>query len=382
MDGMEKVVLLGATGSVGASTLDVIRNYPERFHLIGVSGYRNLDRLAGIIDEFRPRAVCLMEENRPFTSRYPDCEFFFGDDGMRDLASLTGADTVVIAVSGLAGLTPTLAAINSGKKILTANKESIVAAGNLVMKELVLHCGKLIPLDSEHNAIFNMVRKYGRREIRSIVLTASGGPFLKKEINESISIEDVLAHPTWDMGNIITVNSATMMNKGFEVIEAHHLFDMDYGRIRVMIHPQSLVHGMAELNDGTHLLFTSPSDMRYPISLAMHYPDVPENRFCELDLFKEPLAFSEPDTGKFPLLKAAYEAGRTGGGLPCVLNAANETAVQAFLEGKISFPSISKLVIRALDHFNPSEPHSQEEVMETDRLTRSAMNTELIPRMK
>lgn len=379
---MEKIVLLGATGSVGASTLDVIRSYPDRFELVGVSGYRNFSRLASIIKEFHPGTVCLMEENAVFSAQYPGCNFLHGEKGMCELASHPDADCTIVAVAGMAGLYPTLSAIKSGKKVLTANKESIVSAGKLVMNELRAHGGELIPLDSEHNAIFNMVHKYGEQNIKNIVLTASGGPFLKKEISDAITVQDVLDHPIWDMGNIITVNSATMMNKGFEVIEAHHLFGMDYEMIRVMIHPQSLVHGMAELRDGSHLLFTSPSDMRYPISLALHYPDIPENRFPLLDLMKEPLAFSEPDMGKFPLLKTAYDAGKEGGGLPCALNAANEIAVQAFLDGKIAFPSISKAIMRTLEHFHSSEPRGPEEVMEIDRAARESAEKEMSPFLK
>jgi 1-deoxy-D-xylulose-5-phosphate reductoisomerase len=369
---MEKIVLLGATGSVGSSALDVLRKNPEKFELIGVSGYKNHAKLSEIISEFNPRYVSMMDENKKLLSANRGRNFFFGAGGPSELAALDEADTVIVAVAGISGLLPTLTAIRKGKKILTANKESIVAAGELVISELRARRGKLIPLDSEHNAIFNLLEKYPAKDVESIVLTASGGPFRERKIDATITIDDVLAHPTWDMGNIITVNSATMMNKGFEVIEAHHLFGFDYGRIRVLIHPQSLVHGMAELRDGSHLLFTSPSDMRYPISLALHYPEIPGRQFAPLDLLKEPLEFSLPDEIKFPLLRTAYDAGTAGGSLPCALNAANETAVQAFLEKRIPFQDIPGIVQRTLDGTPPSRPGTPEEVLEIDRIARES----------
>jgi 1-deoxy-D-xylulose-5-phosphate reductoisomerase len=314
--------------------------------------------------------VSIPDENKEFVNANKDRHFFFGGEGLANLAALEEADTVIVAVAGIAGLIPTLAAIRKNKKVLTANKESIVSAGELVLSELRARKGRLIPLDSEHNAIFNLLENYPPEAVDNIVLTASGGPFREREIDASVTIEDVLAHPTWDMGSIITVNSATMMNKGFEVIEAHHLFGIAYERIRVLIHPQSLVHGMAELRDGSHLLFTSPSDMRYPISLALHYPDIPERQFPALDLLKEPLAFSLPDEKKFPLLRTAYDAGKAGGALPCALNAANETAVQAFLDGRITFPEIPLIVRGTLDLTAPGRTATPEEVLEIDRKSR------------
>ncbi len=349
---MEKIVLLGATGSIGSSVLDVLRNHSARFKLIGVSGHKNLEKLEAIVREFVPEAVCLSKENRDFIKLFPEVSFVFGEKGLSELASLPSADTIVIGIAGIAGLAPTLSAIKSKKRLLTANKESIVAAGGLVNRLLADTNQMIIPLDSEHNAIFNIFSRIQKQYIKSICLTASGGPFLNKNITVRTARKDVLQHPTWDMGHEITVNSASLMNKGFEVIEAHFLFHMDYDDIKVLIHPQSLVHGIVETIDGTHFMAASPSDMRYPIALSLFYPDFPEQKFPDLDLSQKKLEFFEPDYNKFPLLKLAYSAGKEGGILTAVLNAANETAVNAFLKNRIKFIHLPDLIHQVIESFS------------------------------
>lgn len=368
---METVVLLGATGSIGQSTLDIIRKFPDRFQLLAVSGYSNINRLKSILDEFHPKVVCLVEPKPDFTAQYPSITFLFGENGLCEAASLPEADTVVMAIAGIAGLRPTLAAIQSGKRLLSANKESIVAAGELVNRELDKKNAFILPLDSEHNAIFNLLTRIDGKYVREITLTASGGPFLNKEITQTVCKEDVLDHPTWDMGNYITVNCATLMNKGFEVIEAHFLFKMDYERIKVLVHPQSLVHGIVETIDGTHFMVASPSDMRYPIALSLFYPEIPPKQFKGLDLFTRPMQFSEPDMKKFPLLKLAYDTGKAGGIMTTVLNAANEITVEAFLKDRLPFHMVQVINQKTTEAFasksSPGKVPELEEILEIDR---------------
>jgi 1-deoxy-D-xylulose-5-phosphate reductoisomerase len=366
---MEKIVLLGATGSIGSSVLDVIRSYPSKFKLIAVSCYKNIKKLEAIIKEFSPEIVCLSEENREFTAMFPEVTFVFNEEGLRQVSSLAHADTVIIGIAGISGLLPTLSAISSRKRILSANKESIVAAGPLLVKTLSDTGNFIIPLDSEHNAIFNIYSRIKRNFIKNICLTASGGPFLKKKITARTRAKEVMKHPVWEMGPSITVNSATMVNKGFEVIEAHFLFSMDYDSIKVLIHPQSLVHGIVETIDGTHFLAASPSDMRYPISLGMFYPDVPEQKFPSLELSGKNLEFFDPDYNKFPLLKSAYDAGKEGGIIPTVLNAANDTAASAFLKGEIKFIDIPVIVRRVIDCFIKRNLNDSELSLEIIRKT-------------
>ncbi|OHD53653.1 MAG: 1-deoxy-D-xylulose-5-phosphate reductoisomerase [Spirochaetes bacterium GWF1_51_8] len=363
---MERVILLGATGSIGGSALDILRAHRDRFELVGVSGWGNKERLAEIASEFGPRYICLREESREFMSRFPGKEFLFGCGGLDQMAALTDADTVIMAVSGTAGLMPTLSAIRSGKRLLTANKESIVCAGEIIMDEAAARDTELVPLDSEHNAIFNLLTRIDPDTVSEITLTASGGPFREKPIDETVTLEQVLDHPTWDMGRYITANSATLMNKGFEVIEAHHLFAMEYEQIRVMIHPQSLVHGMVRTSDGSLYLSASPSDMRIPISLAMFFPGLPPQTGEPLALGGLTFDFADPDWVKFPMLGLAYECGKAGGLMPAALNAANETIVHAFLDGKVPFFRIPEMVADVLDGVTNKSAPSLDEILETD----------------
>lgn len=367
---MEKVILLGATGSVGSSVLDVIRNYPGRFTLYGVSGNRNLDRLAEIIGEFSPTYVCIPEENPEFTDRFPGIYFLFGVKGLDELAAMSECDTIVNALAGIAGLAPTLAAIRTKKKLLTANKESLVAAGNHVRVELAKSGSQLVPLDSEHNTLFNLLRSVVRESVDSIALTASGGPFRDRPIDDTIELGDVLAHPTWNMGPFITVNSATLMNKGFEVIEAHILFRLPYDKIDVYIHPQSLVHGIVTLRDGSHIFGAYPSDMRYPVASAMFYPEAPERKFPRLSLDGRNFEFGEPDMEKFPLLTLAYACGQAGGVMPAILNAANEIVVEKFLDGFVKFVDIPRFIAQVIEESDNVTDPELPEILIADKKAR------------
>lgn len=371
---MEKLILFGATGSIGSSVLDLVRAHPGRFRLAAVSGSRNLSRLEEIVREFRPGAVGLSEDNPEFRRKFPECVFYTGPEGLSKMAVEVDADTVIMAIAGLAGLLPTIASIKSDKKILSANKEAIVAAGDIVNALLDERSKQIIPLDSEHNAVFNLLCRLPRESVDHIVLTASGGPFRNREVTPDITLGEVLSHPTWDMGAYITVNSATMLNKGFEVIEAHYLFRMDYSKIRVLVHPQSLVHGMVRTLDGTEFMVASPSDMRYPIGLAMFYPEFPPNRFPPLSLAGKTLEFDEVPEGKFPLLHLAYDCGSKGGILPAALNAANEEAVAAFLASRLRFIDIPDTVRTTVEETekitNWSAKPALEEIIEAGETAR------------
>ncbi len=350
----KKVVLLGGTGSIGSSVLDIIRRYPAEFQLIGLSGHSQKEKIRSLVEEFRPAYICLPELPE-WRECYGEINFLSGEEGLTTLASLPEADMVVIAIAGLAGLAPTMAAIRHEKHLLSANKEAIVAAGPLINDSLDATKRQIIPLDSEHNAIFTILSRFEKEAVKNIVLTASGGPFFKTPASAHTTIQDVLKHPTWSMGSYITVNSATMLNKGFEVIEAHYLFRIPFENIKVLIHPQSLVHGIVELTDGTQVMVASPSDMRYPIGMAMFYPHIPPCSESVFSLITKPLEFFDIPEGRFPLLALAYEVGRMGGLLPLALNALNEEIVGAFLQQKIRFIDIEILIEKGLERFHASE---------------------------
>lgn len=370
---MENVILLGATGSVGKSVLDVIRHYPKRFRLVGVSANKNLSKLKEIIEEFSPLYACIGDESSEFEKQIPGIYLFSGPDGLKELVSVPEAGTIIIAISGIAGLIPTLTAIEADKKILTANKESIVAGGEIINELLRKKKTGILSLDSEHNSIFNLLDRFDADNVESITLTASGGPFREKEITKETKREDVLKHPTWDMGNFITVNSATMMNKGFEVIEAHHLFGFPYEKIHVSVHPQSLVHGIIRLNDGSEMLSAGPSDMRFPVASAMLYPEIPEPKFEGLSLYGKNLEFFEPDFERFPLLALAYACGNVGGIMPAVLNAANEIAVEKFLEGFLPFYLIPSFIAETIEQFDNIAHPKIEQILIADKRARIEM---------
>ena len=345
----KRVVVLGATGSIGESALKVARDIPERMEIVGLAANRNAEKLAAAANRARPESVCLVDETKIDTLRgtleYKP-QIFLGEDGLREIASLANADMVLVAIVGTAGLRPALAAIDAGKDLAVASKEILVMAGEIVMREAGAKNVRVLPVDSEHNAIFQCLD--GRAsEVRRIILTASGGPFreMPAEIFVDVTPEQALKHPTWNMGPKITIDSATLFNKGLEMIEAHWLFGVEMKRVEVVIHPQSVVHSMVEFADGSTLAQLSYSDMCFPIQYAVTWPDRVPNTLPPLDFGKlSKLEFFPPRYDDFPALDLARRAGETGGTLPAVMNAANEITVAAFLDRQVRFPQIWQIV--------------------------------------
>jgi len=377
---MKNIVVIGSTGSIGKQVLEVIKNLPGKFKVVGLGAGRNWHLMWEQIREFQPLAVALNGEAELknlsrliAVSRGP--ELFLGRRGMEKLAVLPEADLVVVAVTGAAGIYPTYAAISAGKNIALANKETLVAAGHLVMELAARKNVAVLPVDSEHSAIWQCLNGQDFSAVNKLILTASGGPFRelnKKEI-ENVTVDMALRHPNWNMGNKITIDSATLMNKGLEVIEAKWLFGVDYSQIEVVIHPQSVIHSAVEFLDGSVIAQMGLPDMRLPIQYALTFPQRFYSSFPRLKLTElRELTFIKPDTDKFPSLRLAYEAGRVGGTMPAVLNAANEVAVDAFLKGKIGFNGIPAVVSRVMEmHQNVSMP-DLDEIMEADRWGREA----------
>jgi len=345
----KRVVVLGATGSIGESALKVARDIPERMEIVGLAANRNAEKLAAAANRARPESVCLVDETKIDILRgaleYKP-QIFSGEDGLREIASLANADMVLIAIVGTAGLRPALAAIDAGKDLAVASKEILVMAGEIVMREAGAKNVRVLPVDSEHNAIFQCLD--GRAsEVRRIILTASGGPFREMPAEEFVDVapEQALKHPTWNMGPKITIDSATLFNKGLEMIEAHWLFAVEMKRVEVVIHPQSIVHSMVEFADGSTLAQLSYSDMCFPIQYAVTWPDRVPNTLPPLDFEKlSKLEFFPPRYDDFPALNLARRAGEMGGTLPAVMNAANEIAVAAFLDRRLRFPEIWQIV--------------------------------------
>jgi 1-deoxy-D-xylulose-5-phosphate reductoisomerase len=379
----KRVVVLGATGSIGESALKVAHDIPERMEIVGLAANSNGRKLAVQANQVRPKALCLVDESKLGELRAAleyEPQIFSGEKGLIEIACLAEAEMVLVAVVGTGGLQPALAAIQAGKDLAVASKEILVMAGEIVMREAGEKGVQILPVDSEHNAIFQCLDSQRKRptpkafasglsnvqhptsneEVRRLILTASGGPFRNtpNEQFESITVEQALRHPTWNMGPKITIDSATLFNKGLEMIEAHWLFGVEMKRVEVVIHPQSIVHSMVEFSDGSVLAQLSHSDMCFPIQYAVTWPERVPNSLPPLDFGKlRQLEFATPRYGDFPALNLARRAGDTGGTLPAVLNAANEVAVSAFLERKISFPRIWQIVERAMDrHTNVAHP--------------------------
>lgn len=346
---MKSIAVLGSTGSIGTQTLDVVRNTKGFLHVKALTAGTNVKLMERQAREFQPELVVMMEENAAreldISLRDTKIKVAWGMEGLIEAATISRIDTVVTAVSGRIGLEPTLAALEQGKDIALANKETLVAAGELVMKTAEKTNCTITPVDSEHSAIFQCLN--GRREeAAKIILTASGGPFYSWKIEDlkEVTAEKALKHPNWDMGAKITIDSATMMNKGLEVIEAHWLFGFAYEDIKVLIHPQSIVHSLVELNDGSVLAQMGEPDMRHPIQYALSYPERWKNSFAKLDLAGRTLTFLEPDYNMFPSLRFAYYCGEKGGTLPAVMNAANEICVHAFLKNRIKYFDMFNIV--------------------------------------
>ncbi len=351
---MKRLAVLGSTGSIGTATLDVVSRFPELFAVAALAAGRNLAVLADQIRAHRPSLVAVAAEAdaRALAAEFPGLDVMAGEAGRVAVATHPDAGTVVGAFVGALGLVPTWHAVCSGRDVLLANKETLVMAGGLVMAAAARHGGAVLPIDSEHNALHQALRAGEPRDVRRLILTASGGPFrtTPAEALARVTAADALAHPTWRMGAKITVDSATMMNKGLEVIEAHHLFGVPEERIAVVVHPESRVHSLVEFVDGTLIAQLAVNDMRFPILYAMAYPERLPSPFGFLDLVAVgALHFEAADEVRFPCLALARAALRAGGSAPAVLNAANEVAVEAFLGGRLSFPGIAAVVADALD---------------------------------
>jgi 1-deoxy-D-xylulose-5-phosphate reductoisomerase len=359
---MRRLVILGSTGSVGTQALDVVRRNPDRFQVVGLAAAQNHELLVGQIREFMPPQVAVSEEaaagelQRALEGiRSP--EILAGPESAERLARDSDADMVLNAMVGAVGLAPTLATLQSGKMLALANKESLIVGGELVMDLVKGEPDRLVPVDSEHAALAQCLRGERREDLRRVLITASGGPFrgwTRDELARA-SVKEALAHPTWQMGPKITIDSATLMNKGLEVIEAHYLFGLDYGQIEVVVHPESVIHGVAEFRDGSMVAQLSAPDMRLPIQLGLGYPDRLGAGIASLDLaLLGSLTFEPVDRDAFPSLDLAYRAGRLGGTYPAVLNAANEVAVMAFLEGKVALTGVPEMVGAVLDEHEPA----------------------------
>lgn len=369
---MKELAIFGSTGSIGCSTLNVVRRHRDRFAVSILTAGRNLQRLIEQIREFNPRHVYIIGEKDAAVLKalFPGLDIYRGEDGMDKVSRLTDFDIGVSALVGVAGLRPTWNMINSGKTVALANKEVLVAGGRLVMEAARKQGAALLTVDSEHSAIMQCLRGESHGEIERILLTASGGPFFDREITDSITPEEALRHPTWKMGPKITIDSATMMNKGFEIIEARWLFDVPVERVQVVIHRQSIVHSMVEFKDGSIMANIAPPDMELPIAYALSYPERMEMP-QRLDIFAmKALEFKAPDEEKFPCLRLAKEAARAGHGAQVVLNAANEALVARFLAGGLRFTDIPRGVEEMLRQHTPGEPGSIDEVLALDEETR------------
>ncbi len=372
----KRVVVLGATGSIGESSLKVARDIPDRMEIVGLAANSNAEKLAAAANAVRAAAVCLTDSSKIDILRKAlnyEPKILSGEEGLCEISTMAEADMVLIAIVGTAGLRPALAAIEAGKDLAVASKEILVMAGEKVMEAARQKGVHVLPVDSEHNAIFQCLD--GRTsEVRRIILTASGGPFRNTPANEfaNISVEQALKHPTWNMGPKITIDSATLFNKGLEMIEAHWLFGVGMDRVEVVIHPQSIVHSMVEFADGSTLAQLSYSDMCFPIQYAVTWPDRVPNSLPPLDFAKvSRLEFFEPRYPDFPALDLARKAGSVGGTLPAVLNAANEIAVESFLNRRTDFPSISRIVSQVMDNHTSVAHPDLDAILRADQWARA-----------
>ena len=378
---MKNISILGATGSIGTQTLDVIRNSEDEIKLIGITANSSVEKMKDIIREFKPKYVGMMDESsandiKEFCKKeYPNIEVLRGMDGLVKIATLDEIDTVVTSVVGMIGLKPTIAAIEAKKDIALANKETLVVAGELVMKKAKENNVKILPVDSEHSAIFQSLSGYNNKDINKIILTASGGPFRGKTTEDlkEVTVKEALKHPKWNMGQKISIDSATLMNKGLEVIEAHFLFDTDYDNIEVVVHPQSIIHSMVEYKDASVIAQLGTPDMRLPIQYALNYPERKGMIANPLNFYElGALTFEKPDLETFKCLRFAYEAGKIGGLAPTILNGANEEAVALLLDEKIKFLQIAEIIEDCMNVFkeNYYDEITLDSVIELDKKVR------------
>jgi 1-deoxy-D-xylulose-5-phosphate reductoisomerase len=375
---MKNIAILGSTGSIGVNALKVIQSNPEEYKVIALAAGRNVELLMKQIEEFRPRAVAVLEEK--LVSQLKDRfakkgrpEVFFGTDGFKFLVSMDQVDTVISAMTGAAGLLPTYEAIKAGKHIALANKETMVMAGPLIIAEAEKKGVTVLPIDSEHSAILQSLMGHPREDLRRMILTASGGPFKDFSLEEmsKVTPAQALKHPNWNMGPKISIDSATLMNKGLEAIEAKWFFDLEIDQISILIHPQSVVHSMVEYKDGSIIAQLGIPDMIIPISYALSYPHHLKNSLPPLELETIGVfGFEKPDLNKFKCLKLALKAAEMSGSTPAVLNGANEIAVESFLEGRIGFLDIPELIEKTIETHKPYPVDSIEAVMEADRWAR------------
>ncbi|MFC9414185.1 1-deoxy-D-xylulose-5-phosphate reductoisomerase [Bacillus mobilis] len=373
---MKNISLLGASGSIGTQTLDVLRSHPDQFRLVAFSVGKNIDYAVKVIQEFSPQIVSVQREEDVLKLQAVsgNTKIVYGSEGLLEVALHPDAEIVVNAVVGSVGLLPTLRAIEAKKTIGIANKETLVTAGHLVMEAARKHNVSLLPVDSEHSAIFQCLNGENEKRISRLVITASGGSFRDKTRDElhHVTVEDALRHPNWSMGSKITIDSATMMNKGLEVIEAHWLFGIPYEQIDVVLHKESIIHSMVEFEDRSVMAQLGSPDMRVPIQYALTYPDrLPLSGTKQLNLWEiGTLHFEKMNQERFRCLRFAYEAGKAGGSMPAVMNAANEVAVEAFLQKRIGFLTVEDLIEKAMNHHNVIARPSLEEILEIDAATR------------
>ena len=379
---MKKISILGSTGFIGTNTLKIIAAFPERYKVVGLAAGSNVATLSEQIKMYKPDVVsvtspALAEKLKDLLSSHPSPPILVDQAGMIEVATYPEADLVVSAMVGSVGLIPTMAAIRSGKRLALANKETLVVAGKLVMEAAQANGVDIIPIDSEHSAIFQVFKGQRKEDVSRLILTASGGPFLNYDSKHltTITPEEALKHPVWKMGKKITIDSATLMNKGLEVIEAHWLFNLPPEFIQVLIHPQSIIHSMVEYCDGSTLAQMSLPDMRLPISYALAYPERLKNDLPSLNLASlGKLTFFEPDFERFPTLGLAYQSLQEEASMCAVLNGANEVAVGAFLKKQISFPEISLVIKKSMDKHNPRGIKDIEDAMEVDVWARQTAN--------
>ena len=373
---MKKTLILGSTGSIGINTLDVIRKHPDKFSVSALTINTRIDLLIPQIQEFNPELVVVVNEiaaEKLRNSGIVNCRILSGVEGLIYAASNCNYDILLGAMVGFAGLLPTIEAVKRGKRIALANKETLVVAGELVTRLAKKHNAEIIPVDSEHSAIYQCLVGENISEVEKLILTASGGPFLNKDKKEldTVTVEEALAHPNWKMGNKVTIDSASLMNKGLEVIEAHWLFGFPKEKIEVVIHPQSIIHSMVEFRDCSVKAQLGIPDMRLPIQYALSFPERLENDFAKTDFKKvKELTFFEPDLEKFKCLQLAYDSLSASGTASCILNAANEVAVEKFLKGNISFNKIPSIIDMALNSIENHRSPDLETIIECDKVTR------------
>ena len=380
---MKNLVVLGSTGSIGTQTLDVVRQHPDMFHVSVLVANRSDELLEKQIEEFQPQLAVLSDEEAytRLRQRYTGkTQLAGGRQAVIEAVAYPEAQVVVTSLMGFAGLEPTLAALDAGKDIALANKETLVVAGELVMAKAKALGRAILPVDSEHCALFQCLQGQDRKAVEKLILTASGGPFRGRKAQELVDVSktDVLAHPTWNMGQKITVDSASLVNKGLEVIEARWLYDVSYDQIQVVVHPQSIVHSMVQYQDGTVMAQLGCTDMRLPIQYALTYPDRVASNFPRVDFYElGKLTFEKPDMETFRGLKLAFEAGRIGGTMPCIMNGANEVAVEAFLRGQAGFLDIYRLIEKAMEAGTVEYKPNLEQLLAADKWAREYTKKQL-----